>query len=97
MSVGLRLTAEEYDRMIARGAFDGINRRIEMIRGELREMNPAGPVHEDYVDFLNRWSNKVTTSEDCVVRIQSSISGKSWVSRFCKRYSWSRRFVKDWR
>ncbi|MFC1757890.1 Uma2 family endonuclease [Planctomycetota bacterium] len=73
MSVGLRLTAEEYDRMIAKGAFNGINRPIEMIRGELREMNPAGPVHEDYIDFLTRWSTQATSPSDCVVRIQSSI------------------------
>ena len=73
MSTALRLTAEEYDRMIANGAFVGIHRHIELIRGELREMSPAGPTHEDYVDFLNRWSTSVTTSKDCVVRVQSSI------------------------
>ena len=73
MSTALRLTPDEYDRMIAKGAFDGINRRIELIHGELREMNPAGPVHEDYIDFLNRWSTESTTSSDCVVRVQSSI------------------------
>ncbi len=73
MSIGLRLTAKEYDQMIAKGAFDGIHRRIELIRGELREMSPAGPVHEDYIDFLNRWSMQVTSSADCVVRVQSSI------------------------
>jgi len=73
MSIGLRLSPEEYDRMIANGAFVGIQRRIELIRGELREMSPAGPVHEDYIDFLNRWSTQVTTADDCVVRVQSSI------------------------
>jgi len=73
MSTGLRLTPEEYDRMISNGAFVGFTRRIELIRGELREMNPAGPTHEDYIDFLTRWSTQVTTSDDCVVRVQSSI------------------------
>ena len=73
MSVGLRLTPAEYDRMIQNGAFEGIHRRIELIRGELREISPAGPLHEDYIDYLNRWSNQVTTAEDCVVRTQSSI------------------------
>ena len=73
MSTVLRLSPEEYDRMIANGAFVGIKRRIELIRGELREMSPAGPVHEDYIDFLTRWSTEVTTSEDCVVRVQNSI------------------------
>ncbi|KAA1260686.1 hypothetical protein LF1_32260 [Rubripirellula obstinata] len=73
MSTALRLTADEYDQMIAKGAFDGIPRKIELIRGELREMNPASPVHEDYIDYLNRWSTDATTSRDCVVRVQSSI------------------------
>lgn len=73
MSTGLKLTAAEYDEMIAKGAFDGIHRKIELIRGELREMNPAGPVHEDYIDYLTRWSTDVTTSRDCVVRVQNSV------------------------
>lgn len=73
MSTTLRLTPEEYDQMIAKGAFERLGRRVEMIRGELREMNPAGPVHDDYVDYLTRWSTNVTTSADCVVRVQLSI------------------------
>ena len=73
MSSALRLTPDEYDRMIANGAFVGIERKIELIRGELREMGPADPIHEDYIDFLNRWSTQATTAEDCVVRVQNSI------------------------
>lgn len=73
MSTTLRLTADEYDSMIERGAFSGLTRRIELIRGELREMNPAGPLHEDYVDYLNRWSTDSTNASECVVRVQSSI------------------------
>jgi len=73
MSTILRITADEYDLMIEKGAFDGIRRRIELIHGELREMNPAGPIHEDYIDYLTRWSAESTTSADCVIRVQSSI------------------------
>ena len=73
MSAIRKLTAEEYDSMIEKGAFNGLKRRIELIRGELREMNPAGPVHEDYVDYLNRWSTNSTEASECVVRVQSSI------------------------
>jgi Uma2 family endonuclease len=73
MSTILRITAAEYDSMIAKGAFDGIDRRIELIHGELREMNPAGPVHGDFIDYLTRWSTDSTTSADCVVRVQSGI------------------------
>jgi Uma2 family endonuclease len=73
MSTILKLTANEYDSMIEKGAFNGLQRRIELIRGELRERNPAGPVHEDYIDFLNRWSVSSTEASECVVRVQSSI------------------------
>ena len=60
MSTALKLTIQEYDQMIARGTFVGIPIKIELIHGELREMNPAGPVHEDYIDYLTRWSIEST-------------------------------------
>ena len=47
MSTALRLTNAEYDEMIRRGAFDRLDRQVELIRGELREMSPAGPMHDD--------------------------------------------------
>ena len=56
MSTVLHLTAEEYDRMVIRGAFDHLNRKIELIRGEIREMNPAGPIRNDFIAFLTEWS-----------------------------------------
>ena len=74
MSTTLKLTTQEYDQMIARGAFVGIPKKIELIHGELREMNPAGPVHEDYIDYLARWSVESTIGTGIVVRIQNSIS-----------------------
>ena len=44
MAAIARLSLAEYDRMIQCGLFDGMNRcRIELIRGELRDMNPIGP------------------------------------------------------
>lgn len=56
MSTTLQLSVDQYERMIARGAFDGLGKRVELISGELREMNPAGPVHDDYTDYLLNWS-----------------------------------------
>lgn len=44
MSSSLHLTLNEYSQMVACGAFDAIGRNIELIRGEILEMNPAGPV-----------------------------------------------------
>jgi hypothetical protein len=42
--------------MVACGAFEAINRKVELIRGAILEMNPAGPVHVDLVTYLHEWS-----------------------------------------
>jgi Uma2 family endonuclease len=52
----LHLSLADYDAMIRLGAFDHLNKRIELIRGEIVETNPAGPVHDDFVTYLNTWS-----------------------------------------
>lgn len=62
MSAGLNLTAEEYDQMVLRGAFDHLNRKIELIRGELQEMNPAGPLHDDLITYLTSSVNRSARS-----------------------------------
>lgn len=46
----LHLTLREYDTMVRKGAFDELGRRVELIRGEIVEMNPSGPVHEDRIE-----------------------------------------------
>ena len=57
MSTIARLSLEEYDRMIESGVFDRtVRRRLEFIKGEIREMNPIGSMHEVVVDRLNEWS-----------------------------------------
>lgn len=54
MSTTAHFTTSEYDRIVEIGVFD--QRRIELIRGEVREMAPIGPEHEAVVDRLTRWS-----------------------------------------
>ncbi len=56
MPTTLHLTLAEYDQMVRVGAFEMIPRKIELIRGELNEMNPAGPMHDDLITYLNNWS-----------------------------------------
>ena len=69
-----RLTLDQYDRMIQSGIFDGSNRRrIELIHGELREMSPIGPRHEDVVDVLAEWSFSNLAAESVRIRVQNSI------------------------
>jgi Uma2 family endonuclease len=66
-----KLTGAEFDTMVDRGAFDCIEgKKVELIRGELRFMNPAGPIHDDYIDFLNRWSVESTLNSEANIRVQ---------------------------
>ncbi len=75
MSTLAKLSLDEYERIVATGVFDGANhRRIEFIRGELREMNPIGPNHSSIVDRLNRWSIQSTSEKDVYVRVQNPIA-----------------------
>ena len=71
MSISSKLTGAEFDSMVDRGAIDGLRpRKIELIRGELQFRNPAGPVHDDYIDYLTRWSVENTKSMDANIRVQ---------------------------
>ncbi len=66
-----RLTGTEFDAMVDRGAFDCIEgKKVELIRGDLRFMNPAGPIHDDYIDYLNHWSVTSTLKKQANIRVQ---------------------------
>jgi len=71
MSTIARFTLEEYERMVASGVLD--KRRLELIRGEIREMSPIGPEHEDVVDQLTDWSTQEAVKKKVRVRVQNSI------------------------
>ena len=73
MSTRLHLTASEYDQIVRRGAFRGLRRKIELIRGEIRETNPAGPHHIDYIDYITEWSYAVTVRDAIRVSIQRDL------------------------
>ncbi len=73
MSTNLHLNTAEYGRMVERGAFDHLNRKIELIYGELRETNSAGPVHDDLIAYLNDWSVHATDRERIRVTVQSGL------------------------
>ncbi len=72
MSTIAKLTIDQYDRMIAAGIFDQ-RQRVELIHGELREMNPIGPEHEIVVDKLTEWSFESLPKKTVWVRVQNSI------------------------
>ena len=74
MSTALKLTAAEYDAMVEKGAFDDLDRRIELINGEIITMSPAGPFHADLVGVLTDWSVRNTDPTSIRVRIQSDLN-----------------------
>ena len=99
MSTIARLSLEEYDRMIESGVFDRTTRRrLEFIKGEIREMTPIGSMHEVVVDRLTEWSLRNLPEGRVWVRVQNSIGipelesapepDVAWVAR--RDYSQSR-------
>jgi Uma2 family endonuclease len=71
MSTMAKIKGTEFDAMVERGAFDCIGpKKVELIRGELRFMNPAGPLHDDLIDYLNRWSVNATNQGAANIRVQ---------------------------
>lgn len=75
MSTIAKLSGNDFDRMDERGAFDGLEPlKIELIHGELRFMNPAGPVHESEIAYLTDWSYANTKRGEISIRVQSSFN-----------------------
>ena len=74
MSTIARFSLAEYDRMVECGVFSSRGRRrLEFIRGEIREMAAIGPFHEDVVDRLAEWSARNTSPGEIRIRVQNSI------------------------
>lgn len=74
MSSIAHISLPQYEIMIEHGAFDGKYRqRVELIRGEIRQMNPIGYEHTAVVDFLTKWSFRAGSSDDRRVRIQHTL------------------------
>jgi len=75
MSTVAKLRGADFDAMVARGAFEDLEpMKIELIYGELRFMNPAGPVHDGEIEHLTDWSYRVTDRSRVSVRVQSSFN-----------------------
>jgi len=75
MSTLAKLSVAEYDQIVASGVFGGRNkRRIELIWGELRAMNPIGWEHSNVVDSLNEWTFAAAPREKVRVRVQNPVA-----------------------
>jgi Uma2 family endonuclease len=74
MSTAIRFSLAEYDRMIEQGVLAGRgDLRTELMYGEIREISPPGPTHEDVIDRLVRWTVENTDRSEIRVRVQNSI------------------------
>ena len=73
MSTTLKLSTDEYMQMAQTGAFDRLDRRIELIHGEIRQMSPAGPIHTDVIRLLTEWSVLQLAGSDMTVIVQSNV------------------------
>jgi len=75
MSAIAKISGIQFDRMVQRGAFNDLDSlKVELIYGELRLMNPAGPIHEGEIEFLTNWSYANTNREEISIRVQCSVN-----------------------
>ena len=63
----------EYDSLVRSGAFDNNPNKVELLRGEIVEMNPAGPIHYDYVLYLNNWSTDSRDKRRTLITSQTGV------------------------
>ncbi|MDX1930858.1 MAG: Uma2 family endonuclease [Pirellulaceae bacterium] len=74
MSTVAKLRGSDFDYMVDRGAFETLEpMKIELIHGDLRFMNPAGPLHDGEIEFLTNWSYENTDRGSISIRVQSGI------------------------
>lgn len=74
MSTIAKLSGNDFDRMVLRGAFVDLEpMKVELIYGELRFIHPAGPVHEGEIEYLTNWSYANTNRQEISIRVQCSI------------------------
>ena len=74
MSTTVRITCDEFDAMIARGDFAVDDpRRYELIDGEIVEMPPPNPPHEDAIERLTKWCYRNLDTDNVRVRVQGTI------------------------
>jgi Uma2 family endonuclease len=91
VSVGmpLRLTLEEYERMVDTGAFDALkHRHVQLLRGELRSMSPKGTSHHRLTRFLNQWSVLISVAHEFQISCQDPIRIPSQISEPEPDISW---------
>jgi Uma2 family endonuclease len=74
MSTVAHFSLAEFEHMVEVGAFSGPSeKRLELIRGELRQMSPIGFLHSHVVTLLTDWSYDVVPRGEIMIRVQNPI------------------------
>ena len=74
MSTVAHFSLDHYEHMVEVGAFAGeYQKRLELLRGEIRQMSPIGYIHAHVVTLLTDWSYDVVPRERIVIRVQNPI------------------------
>jgi Uma2 family endonuclease len=73
MSTVHRTTVNEFDRMADAGVFNGAPLRVELIEGELRDMNPLRPMHDEVLERLREWSDDHKRARNFRVRSEKPV------------------------
>lgn len=74
MSAIAHFTLDHYEHMVELGVFSGAyEQRLELIRGEIRQMSPIGYIHSHVVTHLTDWSYEVVPRERIVIRVQNPV------------------------
>lgn len=74
MSATLQLTVPEFDHMIECGAIAILGRKIELVRGKLRQFVPTSPQQNGVLLYLNEWSQTVTSPDEILVAQQTGLN-----------------------
>lgn len=74
MSTVAHFSLDHYEHMVELGAFSGeYQRRLELLRGEIRQMSPIGFSHSQVVTLVTDWSYDVVPRERMVIRVQNPV------------------------
>jgi len=91
MPTALHLNLQEYDFMVKAGAFDRVPKKVELFRGQLIEMNPAGPLHDHLITYLTDWSADHRDRERTQITSQTGLDLPEQISRPEPDLMWLRR------
>jgi hypothetical protein len=74
MSTIAHFSLDHYEHLVEAGAFTGkFQKRVELLRGEIRMMSPIGVSHSHVVTLLTDWSYHVVPRTNMVIRVQNPV------------------------